>query len=64
MQLLDIHELAAILKRSAETIRKDLFRNPQAVPPRVTLPGTRLLRWRADDVDAWLRQHVQQEGQQ
>lgn len=57
--LIDINELAALLQRSPETIRKDVVRNPAAVPPRVLLPGTRLLRWRASDVDDWLRAHVQ-----
>ena len=57
--LIDIKALAALLQRSPETIRKDLKRNPTAVPPRVMIPGTRLLRWRAADVETWLRNHVQ-----
>jgi predicted DNA-binding transcriptional regulator AlpA len=64
MNLLNIHEIAAIMQRSVETVRKDLHRNPQAVPPRVILPGTRLLRWRAEDVADWLQQHVAKGGQQ
>lgn len=56
--LLDIHELAELLGRSAETIKKDLKRNPLAVPPRLHIPGTRLLRWRRVDVEAWLAEHV------
>ena len=58
-QLLDLDELAQMLRRSPETIKKDLKRNPEAVPPRLMLPHTRLLRWRAVDVDAWLGQYVQ-----
>ena len=61
-KLLDLTELAELLRRSPETIKKDLRRNPEAVPPRLQLPGTRLLRWRASDVDAWLEQHVQTAG--
>lgn len=60
LQLLTLDELAAILERSPETIRKDIRRNPDAVPPRLQLPGTRLLRWRASDVDAWLARHAEQ----
>lgn len=56
--LLDLHELAQLLGRSAETIKKDLRRNPRAVPPRVHIPGTRLLRWRRVDVEAWLAELV------
>lgn len=60
LQLLTLDELAAILERSPETIRKDIRRNPDAVPPRLQLPGTRLLRWRASDVDGWLARHAEQ----
>lgn len=56
--LLTLNELAALLRRRPETIRKDLRRNPDAVPPRLNLPGTRLLRWRACDVQNWLAAHV------
>lgn len=56
--LLDIHELAELLGRSPATIKKDLRRNPRAVPPRLHIPGTRLLRWRRVDVEAWLAEHV------
>lgn len=58
LKLLDIDELGALLGRSRETIKKDLRRNPLAVPPRLHIPGTRLLRWRECDVDAWLAEHV------
>ena len=58
-QLLTLNELANLLGRSPDTIKKDLRRNPGAVPPRLVLPHTRLLRWRACDVDAWLGQFVQ-----
>jgi len=56
--MLTLEDLAAILGRSPETIRRDLRRNPDAVPPRLQLPGTRLLRWRAADVEAWLERHI------
>jgi predicted DNA-binding transcriptional regulator AlpA len=57
-KLLDLQELARLLRRSPETIKRDLRRNPSAVPPRLTLPGTRLLRWRVIDVERWLEEHV------
>lgn len=57
-KLLTLEDLAEMLGRSAQTIKKDLRRNPDAVPPRLRLPGTRLLRWRATDVQAWLGQFV------
>lgn len=57
-KLLNLTQLAELLGRSAETVKKDLRRNPAAVPPRVVLPGTRLLRWRASDVEGWLAELV------
>lgn len=57
--VLELKDLATLLARSPETIRKDLRRNPAAVPPRLVISGTRLLRWRATDVHAWLAQRVQ-----
>jgi predicted DNA-binding transcriptional regulator AlpA len=58
-KLLDLNELATLLGRSPETIKKDLKRNRLAVPPRLYIPGTRLLRWRRIDVDIWLASHVE-----
>ena len=56
--LLDVNELAHLLGRSPATIKRDLRRNPAAVPPRLQLPGARMLRWREDDVAAWLNAHM------
>ena len=56
--LLNLQALAHLLGRSPETIRRDLRRNPDAVPPRTLIPGTRLLRWREADVAAWLDGHA------
>ena len=57
--ILDLTDLADMLGRSPETIKKDIHRNRLAVPPRLHIPGTRLLRWRRVDVDAWLASHVE-----
>lgn len=57
-QLLTLAQVASLLGRSPETVRKDLKRNPLAVPPRVVIPGTRLLRWREVDVEGWLARHI------
>ena len=52
--LLDLKGVAALLGQSPQTVKKHLKRNPMAVPPRLYVPGTRLLRWRQCDVQAWL----------
>jgi len=56
--LLDLSDVARLLRRSTETIKRDMRRNPGAVPPRLMLPQTRLLRWRMEDVEAWLAAHA------
>jgi len=56
--LLNLQALARLLGRSPHTLRSDIRRNPAAVPPRLQLPGTRLLRWREADVLAWLESHA------
>lgn len=56
---LDLEDLATLLGRSLETIRKDLHRNPAAVPPRLIIAGTRLLRWRAVDFHDWMAERVE-----
>lgn len=61
-KLLDLNELSELLGRSPVTIKKDMKRNRLAVPPRLCIPGTRLLRWRQIDVDAWLSSHVEVQG--
>jgi len=54
--ILTIDDLAALLKRPRGTILSDRVRNPQALPPSITLPGTRHVLWRRQDVEAWLAQ--------
>jgi len=53
--LLELPDLALILRRSPGAIKNDLSRNPEAVPPRLVLPNCRLLRWRPSDVTAWMQ---------
>lgn len=57
-QLLTIDDLALILRKSIHSIRNDLSRNPDALPPRCRLPGTLRNLWRRQDVDAWLASYV------
>ncbi len=51
---LDIYELGEMLGKRPETIRKSLRRNPRLVPPKMHIPGTRMLRWRMHEVERWL----------
>lgn len=56
--LLSAQELSGILNRPLSSIRSDISRKPWSLPPRCQAPGTKLLLWRAEDVESWLAQHV------
>lgn len=51
---LDIDELAQMLGRSSSSIRRNLARRPFLVPPKMHIPGSKMLRWRARDVESWM----------
>lgn len=51
-KLLTIKELSAILHKTEATIRSDLTRDPDKLPPRFAIP--RKVLWHIDDVERWL----------
>jgi predicted DNA-binding transcriptional regulator AlpA len=51
---LDIDELSQRLGKSTSTIRRNLKNNPRAVPPRMHLPHSGMLRWQAAEVENWI----------
>ena len=57
-KLITIEDLAPILRKSVHSVRNDLSRNPDALPPRCRLPGTLRNLWRLEDVSAWLASYV------
>lgn len=59
LKLLGINELSAVLHRSPKTVRSDVTRRPETLPPRVRVPGGRKVLWRAQDVAAWLERNVE-----
>ncbi len=56
--LLTVEELSSYLHKSVSSIRSDVTRNPQSLPPICRLPGTKRLLWRREDVEFWLADHV------
>lgn len=56
--LLRVEDLAQRLHKSVASIRSDISRNPNALPPLCRLPGTKRLLWREEDVSRWLATHV------
>lgn len=59
LKTLAIDQLSKILHKSPETIRSDLVRNPQSLPPVLRLPRSRKPLWRLKDVEDWLEAHVE-----
>ncbi len=53
---LDIYELAALLGKRPETIRKNMKSRPWTVPPRMHIPGTQMLRWKLAEVNVWVEE--------
>lgn len=51
---LDIDELATFLGRSVRSVKRDMGRSPTSVPPKMHIPGSALLRWRAHEVQNWI----------
>lgn len=56
--LLTVDDLSAYIHKSVTSIRSDVTRNPQSLPPICRLPGTKRLLWRSEDVERWLADHV------
>jgi len=38
--VLDVHDLAQVLHKSPATIKRDIHRKPQSLPPRLKIPGS------------------------
>jgi hypothetical protein len=57
--LLSIDDLARILHKSPASIRSDICRNLESLPPVCRLPGTKRLLWRRSDVSEWIAKFVQ-----
>ncbi|KRB79079.1 hypothetical protein ASE07_05170 [Noviherbaspirillum sp. Root189] len=55
---LDIWELGELLGRAPETIRKQMRSDPRRVPPRMHIPGKKMPRWSASEVEAWLEEQA------
>ena len=57
MQTLTIDDLAKVLNRSPATIATEVSKNPDKLPPRLRLPGSRRVLWLKEDVEKWINEH-------
>lgn len=56
LKTLTAEDLAPLLNRSVSTIKSDVRRRPQSLPPRLKIPGSKKLLWLETDVTAWFKQ--------
>jgi predicted DNA-binding transcriptional regulator AlpA len=54
---LDIGELAVLMGTSIAAIRRTLATKPFDLPPKMYIPGSKMLRWREVEVKKWMYEH-------
>lgn len=57
LHLLTPKQLATILRKSEASVRSDVHRAPERLPPRVIVPNSNKLLWLRSTVESWLVQH-------
>lgn len=55
--VLDVADLAVLMRQAVPTILSNRTRAPERVPPSCQPPGAKQPLWLLDDVLAWLREH-------
>lgn len=56
VKTLGVDELSCLIFRATATIKNDLYRKPNSLPPRIVMPGSKKLVWLESDVQAWMEQ--------
>lgn len=59
LKTIGVNEIAIILRKKPTTIREDVTRRPESLPPRLVIPNSRSVVWRVIDVEEWLENRVQ-----
>lgn len=54
LKTMTVEDLAAVLQKSVHTVRCDVTRRPETLPPRIQIPGSRTVLWLEQDVIDWL----------
>jgi hypothetical protein len=55
MEVLDISQLAQMIRKTRKSIASDMTRNPERIPPWFKLPGSKKPLWFRETVDAFVR---------
>lgn len=56
IKMLHAEDLAPLLGRAVSTIKTDVRRRPETLPPRFKVPGSNRLMWLEADVLAWIEE--------
>lgn len=54
MEILDIEQLAQLIRKSPKTISSDMARSPERIPPSFKLPGSKKPLWFRETVNAFV----------
>jgi len=63
LKTLDVEELSVILRKAPSTIKVDLRRRPERIPPPIRIPGSGKLLWIESDVEYWFKKYRQKPKQ-
>ena len=55
LKTIGVEELSKIIRKAESTIRVDLRRRPERIPPPIRIPGSSKLLWFESDVKDWLK---------
>jgi predicted DNA-binding transcriptional regulator AlpA len=56
IKIMTADDLSPLLGRAVNTIKTDVRRRPETLPPRLRIPGSNRLLWLEQDVIDWLNQ--------
>jgi len=56
IKMLKAEDLAPLLGRAVSTIKTDVRRRPETLPPRLKIPGSNRLVWVEADVIEWINE--------
>lgn len=56
IKMLKAEDLAPLLGRAVSTIKTDVRRRPETLPPRLKIPGSNRLVWVEADVIDWINE--------
>lgn len=56
LKMMKAEDLAPLLGRAVSTIKTDVRRRPDSLPPRLKIPGSNRLVWVEADVIEWINE--------